>query len=326
MRTWRFNREWWDGLTPRMKKTVFFGSIFVIFILPALFFSVKKSIYSATITLTYAPKSSDVKIGSTQGVFGDNDVQPGTYKVVISKKGFDTYTEEVTVTYGQKVSVEAALVSNDPSTANWYQTHTEDYTIAQGITDRKADKQYANMIETFPIAKDLPIVGLYSAYRVDYGVSPTEQGKLAVYITSQTEAYKQQAIAAVQAKGYDLANYEVVYKQSEPTMYGTTGVTGLAALSEKGLSSDAVDVITRALAEHFATYQNEEITSIAITSEPTHAISDDRSVDTYASSLTLNGKYEQRLVVTLRDYNHLVIQVSSPSGSDPSTIFDGLTN
>jgi len=326
MRTWRFNREWWDGLTPKMKKIVFFGVLFAIFVIPALFFTIRRSIYSATIVLTYAPKSSVVKIGSMNGTFGDNEVQPGTYKIVISKQGFDTYTEDVTVAFGQKVSVEAALNSNDASTANWYQTHTEDYTIAQGIGDRKADKQYASMMETFPIAKDLPIVGLYSSYRVDYGISPTKKGKFAVFITSQTEDYKKQAIAAVQAKGYDLAKYEVVYEQSKPTQYGTTDVTGLVAFSEKGLSSDSIDIITRVLAEHYVTYQNEAITSIAVTGAATHVTSDDKTVDTYSSPVTLNGKYEQRLVVTLRDYNRLIIQVGSPSGSDMTTISDGLTN
>ena len=75
---------------------VFFGLSIAI----VVGYFIYKSIYSSTINLYFAPKSADVKIGNGGGNFGDNFVKPGTYTVVISKQGFSTYTQEVTVKSG----------------------------------------------------------------------------------------------------------------------------------------------------------------------------------------------------------------------------------
>lgn len=318
-------RNKWDSLSQRGKIAVGAIVLFVIFILPAMLLFYRQSVYSAKITLTFAPKSADAKIGDMRASFGDNDVKPGTYKVEISKKGFATYTQTVTAEAGKTLLVEAALVSNDPSTADWYQTHTDDYTIAQGIGDRRADREYTYMTNTFPIAKDLPIVGVGSTYRVDYGISPTDSTKYAVLISYDTEADKQDALTAIRTKGYTLSDYEVVYSQNSPIVLDGISVTGMSAFSKRGLSAETVNTIQEALVASLRTIEGQTVTRMATSGTVTHLMSDDNLTDTYGTTLSLNGSYTRSLQVVVHE-GRMTITVSNADGSGSSVIYTGASS
>jgi FlaG/FlaF family flagellin (archaellin) len=309
-------RQRWDTLTPRARGIIIVAFIALLFIaLPLILYS-QNLIYSGTINLKFAPKSATAKIGTSSAQFGDNKVHPGTYTVTISKQGFATYTEKVTVNNGQTVSVATALVSNDPSTADWYQTHTDDYSIAQDIGDDAADQAHVTMKKEFPIAQVLPIVGLYSTYRVDYGKSPTKTGKYAVYISYQTEADKQKAIQVVKDKGYELSEYEVVYTQDAPSGQGVT-IEGLSSFSEKGLSGDAVASLQDALETHYTNYQGKADHTLIFGDAATHTISDDKTTATYINTLTIDGGSTISVKIVATDYDHLVITF------DNTEVFNG---
>lgn len=308
-------RERWMSLSPRSRGITAVGAVVVFFIIIPLVLYSQNLIYSGTISLKFAPKSATAKIGSAAAKFGSNRVRPGTYTVTIEKKGFATYTKEITVKNGENVAVAAALVSNDPSTANWYQTHTDDYTIAQDIGDDAADQAHVQMKTEFPIAQVLPIIGLYSTYRVDYGKSPTKNGTYAVYISYQTEADKQKAIQAVKDKGYDLSKYEVIYEQDAPSGEGVT-IEGLGLFSAKGLDSDAAASLQDALETQYKDESGSRH-NIAINDNVVHTRSDDGTSDTYSASLTIDEGEPVALVLAIGGDNHLIITLSGV------TIFDG---
>ena len=315
-------RDKWDSFSPRAKIVLSTLVLIAVFVVPVSLLFYHQTVYSAKITLTFAPKSATAKIGDMGAKFGDNDVKPGTYKVEISKKGFATYTQNVSVEAGKTVLVEAALESNDPSTTNWYQDHVEDYSIAQGIGDRRADREYAYMKDIFPIAQVLPIVNVGSTYRVDYGISPTETGKYAIFISYDTEVDKQEAIDAVKAKGYDLSNYEVIYTQNDPTPYGSVNISGVSAFSKRGLSAETVNTIQEALVQSFTSIQGEAVISIAVTSSASHTMSEDRQTDTYSATILINAKYDRKLTVVIRS-GSMTVTVSGTDGSGPQTIYNG---
>lgn len=312
-------RQRWDSLTPRARGIVIVALIVVAFIIVPLVLYSQNLIYSSTINLKFAPKSATATIGSSGARFGDNKVRPGTYTVTIAKKGFATYTEKVTVKDGQTVAIAAALVSNDPSTADWYQTHTEDYSIAQSIGDDAADQAHADMKREFPIAQALPIVGLYSTYRVDYGKSQTRTGKYAVYISYQTEADKQKAIQAVKDAGYNLSDYEVIYTQDAPSGQGVT-IEGLSLFSAKGLDSDAVVNLQDALETYYKAGQDGASHTVVIGDDVAHTRSDDGTNDTYTASITSDGGARGILTITVDGNDRLTVTVGG------TTIFDSQTS
>lgn len=93
--------EKWDILSRRSKVLVGGGLVAALIIIP-IFITVYFKVLTGTITLTYAPKSAQVKIGGKSASFGDNTVTPGTHEVTITKAGFATYKQTVTVTGGQR--------------------------------------------------------------------------------------------------------------------------------------------------------------------------------------------------------------------------------
>jgi hypothetical protein len=267
---------------------VFFGLSIAI----VVGYFIYKSIYSSTINLYFAPKSADVKIGNGGGNFGDNFVKPGTYTVVISKQGFSTYTQEVTVKSGETVTVNAALTSTSSQTADWYDKNAEDYTIAQNVGDRRADQEMNDFVKDFPIVKALPIVGMYESYRVDYGPSPTKTGKFAVFISYQSDAAKQQAIDAVKAKGYNLSDYEVVYDSSALTS-GATTFTNTVSLSNRGLSKKVLSKVQDLLAARYPS------TTVAFADDSKHIIENEGATHIYTVSFGVSGaNHALRVTVT----------------------------
>lgn len=218
--------------------------------------------------------------------------------------------------------VEAGLESNDPSTANWYQTHPEDYTIYQGIGDRKADAAYAKQSKDFPIAKILPIVGLYDTYRVDYGVAEDDKTKNVIYISYKNDTYKAQAIKAVEQAGYKLSDYTVVYKRDAPDVENGVTITGADQLLARGLSSNAADLIKEKLTNTYRTYKGESITIIAIENDVNHFISDDGNAGIYTATLMFNTTKKMTLRITITGSKMSVV-VTAVDGSDATTIYDG---
>ena len=305
-------------LTPK-KITIILVSIMSAALLMAAGYLIYRSIYSANINLYFAPKSANVKLGSGGGNFGDNYVKPGTYKVVISKSGFTTYTQEVTVKSGETKSIEAALDPTSLQTKDWYKNNTEDYTIAQTIGDRKADNQRAQFVRDFPIAKDLPIVGLFGSYRVDYGTSPTTKGKYAVFISYQSESTKAQAVRSIQSKGYDISKFEVVYRLVAPTS-GSVTYMGISNLSDRGVSASVVDVVKAKLSEKYATTTGVDgRVTINFVGDTEHTMSDDHMTHTYITSYNVNGAASNTLKIVVQDFNNATISVGN------EVIFQGAT-
>lgn len=316
------NRISWSNLSPRAKLLFVITLGVLIFIVVPLIAFIGNRVNSATVTLTYAPKSAQAKIDGRSAKFGENRIAPGTYEVTIEKKGFETYKEKITVAADGEVEVAYALLSNDPSTARWYQENIEDYSIAQSINDSRADKKQKNMLTDYPIITDLPIIGLYSRYRVDYGVSPSNDNKFAIFINYKTEQDKQTAINIVDSMGYDLRKYEVIYTQSEPEAVDSITFNNLDALRERGLGATAAYITKDALV---ARYRGDQppVTIIAVSSNVAHWISDDKTTDTYRVTLRLNDSFERELTIAIINNNTLRIEVSLPGGTGREVLYDG---
>lgn len=269
-----------------------------------------RSIFSATVNIYFAPKSADIAIGSGGGKFGDNYVKPGTYTVRITKEGFSSYTKEVTVKRGETANVLGSLTPTSDATKNWYSDHPDDYAIAQHAGDAQADEAREYLGSHYPIVKVLPIVGLYSAYRVDYGVSPTRADEYAIYVRYQSESAKKAAIKAVKDAGYDLSKYEVIYKFSGPTD-GSTSFVGITSLSNRGVDSDVLDDVQSALAKKYPK------STLTFAETASHSQSSDGTTHTYQVGFSVNGEAMRTLTIKVVTMTDLTVRV------DGQTIYTG---
>lgn len=308
-------------MTDRNKRITIGVLAFILFVLPIILALVYKQVYSSTITLTYAPKAASAKINGKVASSGDNQVTPGDYEVLVEMKGFGTYKKKVSVKPGEKLLVEAVLEPNDPSTANWYTDNIEDYSIAQGIGDRAADRDYEKMIQDYPIVKILPLYGLYSTYTVSYGISPTDSGKYAIYVKYKSEKFKQEAIDEIKNKGYSLDKYEVIYNKEDPLEVNGATITGDEGFSKRGMDSDMVGMLQHDLLENYTVANGERVTSIEISEDISHVIADDGLSDSYTGIVRVNNKFDKKLIVTLTE-TRMIIKISEVNGSNESVIFE----
>lgn len=307
-------------MTPRRKIIIAVAVFIGISLLLAIYAAYRAAVYTATIEITFAPRSASVTIGGHGASAGKNHVRPGKHQVVISREGFAEYKTEVEAIKDQTVLVEAVLRSNDPSTANWYDEHPEDYELAQGIGDRADDRAREEVARKMPIMKDLPLNGLYSSYSVTLIGSPTKQGEYALNISYRSEAAKQQAVQAIRDKGYKLEDYEVLY-DPESTIVNNVLMPGLIVLSERGYDKAVVDTVADSLTRTYATYRGEKVVSIAFADDATHVVDNDADKDTLSVTITINEDYKRRLVITRTGSTPLAVTTTALDGSDSQRVY-----
>lgn len=270
----------------------------------AIIWLIYRSVYSATINIYFAPKSASISIGDGGGNFGDNFVKPGQYTVRITKQGFTSYTQEVTVKKGETVRVEGSLTPSSDATADWYEKNMDDYAIAQSVADRKADQARENMVRDYPLIKSLPIIGPYESYRVDYGLSPKGGNKYRIIIRSQSEQAKQQALLAITETGHDIAKYEVEYLSNALTT-GTTTFQNTIALTDRGMMRRALDRVKTVMSEKYPG------ATILFANNASHGIQDDGAVHAYTVTFSVNGEGTYRLTATIRNISSIEIKADN---------------
>lgn len=165
--------------------------------------------YSATILLTYTPTSAVATINGEPIQSGKTKVKPGTYTIMIKKDGFASQSSSVVATKDQTNTVSVSLLSNNPSTADWYNNNPADQTINESLGAQSAAAAADQLQATFPVSSILPLAG--PSYEVDYGASPDKNGQFAIFITFYTVTGKQDALDAIQALGYSASDYETIY-------------------------------------------------------------------------------------------------------------------
>ena len=198
---------------PRLKFIILAIIIFVVGIASyATMHIVRSNTYSAHVSLSVAPLSSIVTVNGNVVKGTLLAVKPGKVTVVVSKSGFATQSQTVTTSKGKTSDITVALISNSPSTANWYLNHPADQQELEVITGKNYNAAVQQSIQRLPLVASLPFIDLY--YRVDYGQSvahPNDPNAVAIYITYYSQDGKQQALDWLKFKGYDPATLEIIY-------------------------------------------------------------------------------------------------------------------
>lgn len=188
-------------------------TLFVILLGISGYFIWYKFTYSATLSLLYTPTSATATLNGKVIKAGITKIKPGKYTVTIQKKGFASYSSTINMGANQTNTIAQALLSNDPTTANWYNTHPEDQKINETIGATKANTAIENLQNDFPVASVLPLDG--PTYAINYGASPDKKGHFAMFLTYYGDTGKQDALQALQSLGYNPNDYEIIYTDGD---------------------------------------------------------------------------------------------------------------
>ena len=153
-------------LEPTSTRIVLVVIFVILFLVLPIALGVYNSRFSASVKLTVAPSDAKIRIGEKVARPGDTvRLEPGDYTLIITRTGFFSYAEEITLTDGDEKTVLTALESSDESTANWYLEHPEDDSIAAGVISEKVNQESEEYVKKYPITSALPIFEDF--YRID---------------------------------------------------------------------------------------------------------------------------------------------------------------
>jgi hypothetical protein len=171
---------------------------------------------SAKLHIQVTPSVATVTINGQKRKAGVIAVSPGTYKVTASMKGFASQTQTYKVDKGGEQYYGFALISNDPSTADWYSNHPADQTALAAITGQRYQQQGSQSIQQVPLIKNLPYIGVGFEFRVDYGEPLPGTNVPGIYITAKNDQGYQDALTWIRDQGYDPNTLHIKYTQGDP--------------------------------------------------------------------------------------------------------------
>jgi len=182
-----------------------------------IFYTVRENSYTAKINLLVAPAESKILINGQGRGSGLIRVKPGKYKITVTMSGFSTYTITVNALKGQTKLVGAVLVSNSPTTANWYYNHPSDEKIAEGISSKANMAASQQAVQTVPLIQLLPFTGPGFEYQINYGSEPGSSSAIPIiYITAQSQQAQQDALAWIRTVGYNPSKMTIQYINALP--------------------------------------------------------------------------------------------------------------
>lgn len=159
-----------------------------------------------------APSESKITL-NTDEVIGNGTVylEPGEYTAKIEAEGFFKTEETLVVMEGEKPTLYVGLAPETDEARDWVQWNRRAFGELERRT-REAGVIYTQSIrDNYPIVEDLPLRDPY--YTVGYRAS--EEYGVIVTIKGTSPRYRQEAIKAIEAKGYNLAEYVVEYQGFE---------------------------------------------------------------------------------------------------------------
>lgn len=169
-------------------------------------------------TLEIITIPDDAKVTLSQKKIAGNhsiSVAHGTYKVEVSRSGFETKAQNVTVTEGKKAIYKFYLAANSPEGIRWLDDHPGQASIIEAEASKASAEGYQRTAKEVPLIKSLPFIDLQ--YRIDYGKSqahPGEPGAVAIYIKYWADEGKTQALEWIRFKGYDPSKLEIIYTKA----------------------------------------------------------------------------------------------------------------
>lgn len=171
---------------------------------------------TATLDLYVAPSSAEISIGKEKiKSEGKIKLKPGNYTINISKAGFTTFTKELYLEPEKTTTLYEYLT---PTSENheYYQTHPEEQSRVQHISDLNADQDSKNYSSSDPIFNFTP----YSSYNDGFSITAHKQENtskikleinLFTCLEKEIPTLKDTALRYLQNHQIDPKNYDLVF-------------------------------------------------------------------------------------------------------------------
>lgn len=140
-------------------------------------------------------------------------VNQGTYTLKVSRNGFATQTQTVTIANRDKKDIKIYLLANNDIGQHWLDLHPEQAIEIEGTGSQAYDKLSTQNTNNTPIVSQLPIYD--PQFRIDYGLSeehPNDSNAVGIYITALTPLGRQLALQAIRDNGYDPSDMEIIFQ------------------------------------------------------------------------------------------------------------------
>lgn len=205
-------------------------ALFILSFLITLGLSGNHTSSNSFIEIGAAPLGASATINGHGASIGKNEVNPGSYTVTVSMKGFASQSQSVSVSMNKSVFVGVSLTPNSADTQNWYATHPSDQTLSDAVGSKLSDYESSTALQNNPFLKQLPLSygdGLGGFISISQGVPTTTNGPPAVYVRAASPGLRQSVLAYMRNRGYDPANMDIVfYDQVAPLQYTNSGDKG----------------------------------------------------------------------------------------------------
>lgn len=169
---------------------------------------------NSSVNVEVTPKSSAIVLDGRSVRAGIIKLVPGSHTIVFSKQDFYSQTKHISTKTGQEMYAGAVLQPSNTSTIDWYDNHSEDRHLVDGIASHEADYQQKVALKTIPFLKQLPVQygdGYGKIIKLAPGAPVSPSTLPAVYVTADTVRDRQSVITYIKSRGYDLADLDLVF-------------------------------------------------------------------------------------------------------------------
>lgn len=165
-----------------------------------------------SVDIAVVPSDATIHIGDTsitnkQSVY----LKPGDYSITVSKDGFESTTQKITVSEDTTAHIIAALYPVSSDATAWYNAHQDDYYKLEGIAGTVANEAGQEFINKYPITGSLPIQK--ATYLIGY--KKTDNQKNIIITITAYEGYRESALQEIRNLGFDPSNYTIEFNDYE---------------------------------------------------------------------------------------------------------------
>jgi len=176
----------------------------------------------ATLLFSVAPESVKVMInGKSHDVTNGQSITiaPGEVTIEISRDEFSSYSEKLTVKNHETKEILVALDAQTEIAKQLLLTAGAQK-IIQRVGGKKVQQGGDALMKAYPLLKELPISDkFYKILPCDSVQYPNDSSKIAICVQLFDLEAKQSAIDEITRRGFDVANYEMIYQD---VSYNTT--------------------------------------------------------------------------------------------------------
>lgn len=194
-------------MTLKQYRLLFVGiAVLLVSIIGYFIFYYIRQLDHIAVRLFTVPSSATIAIDSKAYSNGTIWLIPGTYTLTISKDGFETYSEKITVARGDK-NITASLTPQSEDAKTWANNNADQYEELEILANEQSDVAIERRINGHPELGSLP----YSLPAFTIEARITDENAMPVLLISAYEGSRNAAIERLFEIGIDPGKYAIEF-------------------------------------------------------------------------------------------------------------------